>query len=242
MPADVLSARGLTDAKKLAGYKLVIAPALLFQDEALVKVLQAYVAAGGHLVLTARCGVKDQYNALLPQRQPGGLREIAGVEVEDYYALQEPVPLIADWFEGQSSLWAERLALIGEKDARVIARYRKSNGWLDDQIAISVNEYGKGRVYYVGAYLDETSQQALMAQVLETAKVTTHVTPPGIEICRRVRAEGGEVYIVINHNSAERIINMPWPSFEHLSGVPLGADFNLAAYSVAVLTADEKGK
>ena len=229
------------DIQALAGYKLVIAPALLFQDQAMVETLQAFVAEGGQLVLTARCGMKDPFNALLPQRQPGGLHEIAGVEVEDFYALEEPVPVLADTFEGRSSLWAERLALIGKQDAQVLARYGKSNGWLDGQAAISLNTYGKGLVYYVGAYLDERSQQMLLGQVLETARVTTHITPPGVEICKRIQPDGSEIYIVINHNSTECSIQMSWPSFEHLHDVSLAADFNLGAYSVAVLTPEEKG-
>ena len=237
VPVDVVSAKGLKDIEKLAGYKLVIAPALLFQDRAMVEALQAYVAGGGHLVLTARCGMKDQYNALLPQRQPGRLAEMAGAEVEDYYALQEPVPVTGDWFEGQSSLWAERLALTGEKNARIIARYGKSNGWLDGQIAISVNTYGSGLVYYVGAYLDEAAQQTFFTQLLEASKVPTLVSAPDVEIRTRVGSGGNETfYIVINHAPTERTIHMPWPSFEHLSRAPFAAEFNLAAYAVAVLS------
>ncbi len=242
VPVDVVGARGLVDARKLAGYKLVIAPALVFQDQAIVEVLKAYVEGGGHLVLTARCGLKDPYNALLPQRQPGGLREIAGVEVEDYYALLKPVPVTADGFQGESNLWAERLALIGEKNAQVIARYGKCNGWLDGQIAISVNEYGRGRVYYVGAYLDDASQQSLLDQILETARVDTLVTEAGVEIIARTQPAGDEIVIVINHNSTEASVQLPWTSFEHLGGVHLDANFNLPAYSVVVLTPDEKRK
>jgi beta-galactosidase len=235
VPIDVLPAR-LTDAKKLAGYKLVIAPALVIQDQFLVAALQEYVFKGGHLVLTVRCGMKDEYNALLPLRQPGGLAEMAGVEVEDYYVLQEPVPVLANWFEGKSSLWAERLALIGKQTARVIARYEKSNGWLDGRVAISVNSYGSGMVYYVGAYLDEAAQQILLSRLLKTAKVTTIATPPGIEMGVRTRPDGEKVYIVINHTANERSIQLPWPATEHLTGAVITTEFKLPAYAVAVVT------
>jgi beta-galactosidase len=240
VPVDVLSAKGLTDAKRLADYRLVIAPALLFQDQAMVETLQDYVAQGGHLVLTARSGMKDKYNALLPQRQPGGLAEMAGVEVEDYYALQEPVPVLANWFEGKSNLWAERLVLVGKKTARVIARYNKSNGWLDGQIAISVNMYGNGMVYYVGTYLDDPAQMELITRLLKTARITTITTPPGIEISARVRPDGEKVYIVINHTAAECPLRLPWPAFEHLGGTSLTGEFKLAAYAVAVVTPVKK--
>lgn len=241
VPVDVLSAKALTNVENLAGYRLVIAPALLIQNQATVEALREYVSQGGHLVLTARSGMKDGYNALLPRRQPGGLGEIAGVEVEDFYALQEPVPVTGTWFQGQSNLWAERLALTGKKEARVIARYRKSNGWLDDQIAVSVNGFGKGLVYYVGVCLDETAQQAFLARVLKIARVTTIVSPPGVAIFPRASSGTGELlYIVINHNSTECRISMPWHSLDHLSGKPVGGEFYLPAYGVMVLSPSQK--
>jgi beta-galactosidase len=236
VPVDVISARGLEGAENLKRYRLVIAPALLFQNQAMVETLAEYVTRGGHLVLTLRCGMKDEYNALLPLRQPGGLAEIAGIEVEEYYALQEPVPVKGNWFEGGSRLWAERLALIGEKRARTVARYGKSNGWLDDQIAISVNSFGKGLVYYVGAYLEEAAQQALLTRVLKTAAVTTIASSPGIEISHRLLSGGEKVYIVINHTATENTLHMPWPVFDHLTKVEFPKELKLAAYGVAVLS------
>jgi beta-galactosidase len=236
VPVDVISARYQQETGKLTRYRLVIAPALLFQTQAMVETLQEYVTQGGHLVLTVRCGMKDEYNALLPMRQPGGLAEIAGVEVEEYYALQEPVPVIGNWFEGQSNLWAERLSLVGKQNAHVIARYGKSNGWLDNQIAITVHSYGKGLVYYVGAYLEEAAQQALLNRVLKTAAVTTIATTPGIEICTRQPPGGDKIYIVINHTSTENTLHMPWPVYDHLTKVVFDVELKLAPYGVAVLT------
>lgn len=237
--ADVLPAKRLLQVDDLKGYRLLIAPTLLMQDESTVAALQDYVAEGGHLVLTLRSGMKDRFNALLPQRQPGALAELAGVEVEEYFALLDSVPVSGSQLSGESSIWAERLAPIA-KNVQSLARYGKSNGWLDDQMAISVNEYGKGRVYYVGAYLDDAAQQILLEHILKIANVTTYNTPPGIEIGRRVRPGGEEVYIVINHNSSPCVVHMPWTSFDHVRGTPLDADVELKEYSVAVLTPDKK--
>jgi len=237
VPVDVISAKGLTSVEQLEGYQFVIAPALSIQNQSMVDTMKEYVSRGGHLLLTARCGMKDEYNALLPKRQPGRLAEITSVEVEDFYALLEPVPVLGEWFKGESNLWAERLTLTGKKDVRVLARYGKSNGWLDDQIAISVNTFGKGLVYYAGAYLDETAQQIFLRQVLESAKVRTVVTAPGIEIQARSRPTRNEMlYIVINHTATEQTVTMPWTSFDHLRGGRLAEEFKLVAYAVVILT------
>jgi beta-galactosidase len=236
MPVDVVSASGLNGSGQLDGYRLVIAPALLIQSQAMVEALKNFVFKGGHLILTVRTGMKDTYNALLPMRQPGGLSEMAGVEVEEYYALQEPVPVKGNWFEGESHIWTERLSTVGKKGARIIARYGKSNGWLDDQIAISVNSYGKGLVYYVGAYLDEPAQGAFLTRCLKTAKVPAINSVLGIEVGTRTKPDGEIVYIIINHTGIEKIIQLPWTAHDHLTGQEYNAGFPLSAYGVAVVT------
>lgn len=75
----------------LDGYKLVVAPSLNVIDEALAAKLVAYVKQGGHLLFGPRSGMKDEFNSLNPQRQPGPLVDALGGRVEQYYALDAPV-------------------------------------------------------------------------------------------------------------------------------------------------------
>jgi beta-galactosidase len=162
---------------------------------------------------------------------------LAGVEVEEYYALLDPVPVLGNWFSGQATLWAERLRVRDEKHTSPAAKYGPSNGWLDDQLAITVRACGRGLVYYVGAYLDEAAQQALMDRILATASIKpTLSSPPGVEVCRRVRPDGAAVWIVINHTRAEQVVALPWPARDHLSGHEVQTELSLPAYGVAVLT------
>ncbi len=233
--ADVISAD-----VPLESYKLVIAPALLILDESRTARLRDFVEQGGHLVLTIRCGMKDDYNALLPSRQPGPLADLAGVEVEEYYALLEPVPVSGEWFTGDSHLWAERLKVREEASTQVIARYGTSNGWLDGQPAVTVHSHGNGQVYFVGAYLGEGSQQSLLDRITAAAGVQPVMeTPAGVEARKRVNPEGLEVFIVINHKRAEEFLRLPWPAREHLSGLSVKDELKLGPYGVAILTIDE---
>jgi len=54
-------------------YKLVVAPDLYLLPKERAEHLAAYAKNGGHLVLGPRSGMKDEFNALLPIRQPGYL-------------------------------------------------------------------------------------------------------------------------------------------------------------------------
>jgi beta-galactosidase len=229
---DIISAD-----ESLDGYKLVITPALLIQNDQRVGQFKNFVEAGGHLVLTVRSGMKDVYNALLPTRQPGLLTEMSGVEVEDYYALQTPVPVNGDGWTGTSRIWAERLRVLDLEKTEVLATYGDSNGWLDGQPAITRHPYGKGIVTYVGAYLDEVSQKRLLQQIAQQAAVQAVLrTPDGVEACRRVKKGIGEVIILINHNQSEQRVALPWSGYEHLHQQTLEYELTLEPYGVAVVT------
>src|SRR5208337_2132130 len=98
---DVVSAYAPLD-----GYKLVAAPSLNVLPKDLADHLLEYVRNGGHLVLGPRSGMKDEFNALLPQRQPGFLVDALGARVEQYYALEKDFPVSGAWGNGQASVWA----------------------------------------------------------------------------------------------------------------------------------------
>jgi beta-galactosidase len=231
---DVLSANA-----RLDGYKLVIAPTLLMLNESRATQLKDFVENGGHLVLTIRSGMKDDHNALLPMRQPGMLAEIAGVEVEEYYALQEDVPVVGEDFSGESRLWAERLKVRNEAGTKIIARYGESNGWLDGQVAVTSHPFGKGRVIYIGAYLDQASQQKLLDDIVRSAGIESLMEmPQGIEVCRRIDAKGSEVFIIMNHERTVKQVKLPWHAREHLQGRD-EKEFELEPYGVAVVTRDD---
>jgi beta-galactosidase len=228
---DVISADEVLD-----GYKLVIAPALNILTEKRLANLTDFVKKRGHLVLTIRTGLKDEYNALLPSRQPGALVALSGVEVEDYYALDELVPVEGKWLNGFSMQWAERLRLVDQHDALPISRFGKSNGWLDGQVAMAVRPFGNGMVYTVGVYLDEKAQQTFMDHVLQMAGIQGIKSDKDVEVSTRLTPQGKHIYIVINHGQSERSFVLPWPALEHLTGQTIQSQLKLLPYDVAVLT------
>jgi beta-galactosidase len=235
IPVDIISADAPLD-----GYRLVIAPGLVILTPERIQRLSEFVQRGGNLVLTIRTGMKDEFNSLLPQRQPGALSALTNVEVEEYYPLDVPVPVIGKSINGTSNLWAERLRILDPKQAtQVMARYGKQNGWLDDQIAVTVNPQKNAAnfVYYVGAYLDDKSQLALTDIILTASDIRSPFqTPPGVEVCQRTKPDGTRVYIVINHRNEAQTVALPWKAREHLSDTDCSGELTLSAYGVAVLT------
>ncbi len=219
----------------LNGYKLVVAPGLNVLSSELAAHLKAYVEQGGHLVLGPRSGMKDEYNSLNPQRQPGPLVPALGGRVEQYYALDGAVPVDGAIGTGTATIWAEQLSTQAS-DARVLMRYGKSNGWLDGQPAMITRPMGKGSITYLGAMLDANLMQAATTWMLDGAQLQPEFValPEDVEVCRRVRS-GRTIYILLNHGAQPASITLPAPMRDLLDDHPPQTTITLASQGVVVL-------
>jgi beta-galactosidase len=218
----------------LSSYKLVVAPGLNVLSDAAAKSLAEYVRSGGHLVLGQRSGMKDDDNGLQPERQPGPLGELLGGRVEQYYALIDPVPVEGQWGTGESPFWAELLS-IKDKDTEVLLRYGKSNGWLDGQPAAITRKVGKGRITYIGAWLDPKTMENAVKWMAKTSAVATPLPniPTGVEVTVRQGARG-TVYILVNLSRQPQAIKLPNAMSDVLEGGSKSS-VQLPVYGVAVL-------
>ncbi len=220
----------------LEHYKLVVAPGLNVLSDAAAANLIAYVRHGGHLVLGQRSAMKDDDNGLQPQRQPGPLGELLGGRVEQYYALTEPIPVQGKFGAGQGRLWAELLSA-KDSDTEVLETYGKSNGWLDGQPAAITRKVGKGRITYIGAWLDDAGMAAAAQWMTQTSEVKPAMgpAPAGVEVYPRY-GERATVFILVNFSKAEQSVSLPEEMTDVLAG-GTKRSITLPVFGVAVLRA-----
>ncbi|HUV68886.1 MAG TPA: beta-galactosidase [Terracidiphilus sp.] len=204
LTVDVVNADAALD-----GYKLVLAPDLNVITNEVAQRLRAYVEQGGHLLLGPRSGMKDEHNSLNPQRQPGPLVDALGGRVEQFYALDAPVPLSGTLGAGTAALWGEQLSTRDDGD-EVLLRYGKSNGWLDGQAAVISRRLGKGRITYLGAVLDPDLMRRVVQWATDGAQLKAEFgpTPESVEVCRRV-GKDRTVFILINHGGRPTNVTLP---------------------------------
>ncbi|MFC4846221.1 beta-galactosidase [Hephaestia sp. GCM10023244] len=221
-----------------SAYPLVVAPHINVITAAQAKHLEAYVRGGGHLVLGARSGMKDDANALWPERQPGPLAALLGARVAQYYALDEDVG-ITGTINGKASLWAEAIEP-SARDVRTLATYRDAGGWLDGKPAIVTRKVGRGSITYVGALLDPETMASLATSLLADAKITPIIAGahPDFEIAER--AGGGKrVLIAINHGDVAHPLALP------AGARPVSGDWangSVAAHGVALFELAAKAR
>jgi beta-galactosidase len=220
----------------LSDYKLVVAPGLNVLSDAAAKNLMAYVKQGGHLVLGQRSAMKDDDNALQTERQPGPLVDLLGGRVEQYYALMDPVPLRGQWGTGEGKLWAELLSTKAS-DVEVLERYGKSNGWLDGQPAAITRKVGKGRITYIGAWMDDAGMVAAAKWMTSVSgvKPVLPAVPDGVDVYPRY-GNGKAVYILVNFAKRDETVSLPTAMQDVLSG-GIKQSVTLPRFGVAVFSA-----
>ncbi len=225
---DIVEAAGPLDA-----YKLVVAPDLNIITDEMAQHLADYVRGGGHLTLGPRSGLKDAFNRLHLTRQPGPLADLLGGQVEQFYALDDPVRVDS----GTAEIWAEDLETTAP-DTRVLLRYGKANGWLDGHPAAIERTVGKGSIAYVGALIDDTLMKTLIDGALADAGVRrAFAVPDDVELMTR-EGEGRRIVILINHGRENRRVALPHAMKDVLKGGTVSA-VDLAAEGVAVLEEGE---
>src|SRR5262249_49771617 len=73
----------------LSGYRLVVVPSLYLTTPEATANLTGYVRAGGTLVVSYFSGIVDANDSFHPGGFPGGLRDVLGLEVEEFLPLRE---------------------------------------------------------------------------------------------------------------------------------------------------------
>jgi beta-galactosidase len=182
--------------------------------------------------------MKDEDNTLFTERQPGPFVDILGARVEQFYALDKPVPLSGDWANPAvtdgDTIWAEMLGSL-HPGTDVLMRYGKSNGWLDDQPAAVTRKVGKGRITYIAAYPDSATMKAAVAWMLSTSGLAAVLPniPEGVDVAIR-SGEGKRVLILTNYNQQPATIPLPSAMQDILAGGTTSS-VTLPQYGVAVL-------
>ncbi len=151
-------------------------------------------------------------------------------------ALVDSVPVEGLWGAGESPLWAELLSA-KQPDVEVLMRYGKSNGWLDGQPAAITRKVGKGRITYIGAWLDAKTMKQAVEWMVEVSGVKAALgpVPEGVEVLPRYGAKGA-VYVLVNFAHDPQTVKLPAAMQDVLNGGTLQS-VRLPHYGVAVVAA-----
>jgi beta-galactosidase len=114
-------------------------------------------------------------------------------------------------------------------------RYGKSNGWLDGQPAAITRKVGKGRITYIGAWMDEKTMLTAAQWMTETSGVTAAFgpVPEGVDVYPR-EGNGKKIFILVNFAKTPQTISLPSTMHSILDDKDLRT-LSLNRYDVAIL-------
>ncbi|WP_141504640.1 beta-galactosidase [Paenibacillus luteus] len=221
------------NSNKLNSYKLIVAPYLFLMNHEMVYRLEGFVSAGGTLVLTNRSGIKDMNNNVSPTLAPGLLANIAGLTVEEWDAIGQDgqhqvmsrngrIYKITDWAD-----------IIAPTSASPIAWY--NNDYFAGRAAVTVNNLGKGKVYYIGANFELDYLIELFGQIVDDLKITRIPNLPN-GVHASIRRKATKFYLfLINFTDERKTIVLEHACYSLFDGpIPMGP-LNLPPFGVEIL-------
>ncbi len=173
----------------LAGYDLLLAPSLYLLTDAGAKAITEQVRAGASLVVSYFSGIVDEHDQVRLGGYPGGLRDVLGVRVEEFFPLAKGGQVALSG-GGSGRAWTELLSTTG---AEVLQRC--VDGPLPGTPAVTRNLHGSGTAWYLATTLDnDTLSQVLLAAAEGAGVGPAAQAPAGVEVVRR-----GDLLFVLNH-------------------------------------------
>ena len=215
-------------------YKLVLMPAFNLMTEEIGRKCEDYVKNGGALLVTFRSGTKSWNNKMTTETLPGYFREMAGIALEEFDSVNfgREVLVKGNFGDGTASMWCD---VVKSEGAKPIAIY--DSHYYKGTPAITVNEYGKGKVFYIGCDLDETAMAKLIEHITEMLGIepTIETKIEGLEAVRKRKGEM-DYLLLLNHNAFPVKAAVEGVYTEAITGAKVKSDIELPGYGVCILT------
>lgn len=230
LPVDFIA-----PGEDLSKYRLLVVPSLyLFRDE-WAEWLREWVRAGGVLVVTYFSAVVNEKEHIHLGGYGSPISDLLGLWVEEWQPLHddERVP-----FRFEESSRREEAVYFTEKihleGARSMAHY--TEGPFAGSPALTVNDFGKGKVFYQGARFSAGLQHEWLGKLADEIGIHAPLkVPVGVELTVRTKGDR-EFLFFLNHQQKTVAFSLgSLRGRELLTGQDVAESLSLPPFGVAVI-------
>ena len=218
----------------LSSYDLVIAPMLYMTPEKVIESLKNYVKGGGTLLSTYALGMVNENDLCYLGGFPGGaLREVFGIWSEEIDTLypNERNSVLLDGEEYEICDYAERIHLEGAKE---LGKY--VSDFYAGESAVTVNEYGKGKAYYIAARDTGALKDKIIDDILAELDITGHIKSAPEGVTAHSREDDESLYLFVeNYNEKEVSAELYSEGIDMETGEKTEKTFSLSPYGVRII-------
>lgn len=237
IPVDIIDSE-----KDLSKYKVVVAPMLYMVRSGVGEAMEQFVKNGGTLVATYWTGIVDENDLTFLTGFPGPLRKTLGIWSEEIDALYDEERRTIEMI-GNNDLGIvgefkarELCDLIHLEGAKALAVYK--DDFFAGRPALTVNEFGKGKAYYIASRNEHAFHQNFyrkLADQLALKRALNSVLPKGVSA--QVRTDGEKEFIfVMNFSDQKKQVQLNEEFIDLLTEKKVSGRLELSGYDVKVLT------
>ena len=189
----------------LSKYDLIVVPYLAIASSNFCNRLANAAKRGSIVVLTCISGVRDDQLHKTDALVLSDLQQLAGIEIEGQEALfgRKHNMLTYGQQTGYCQYWFDQVYL---KSASMLASF--SGDYFKGLPAITCNEYGKGKIYYVATVPEQSIVDKLMVEAIYSSSIKplAQCNHPLVEISELEDSEGKRYIYVINFSTEEQTV------------------------------------
>ena len=229
----------IDEEQSLEPYKIVAAPMMYLVKPGVAEKLEKFVSGGGVLLMTYWSGIVDENDLCFLGGFPGPLKKLAGIwseEIDSLYPDEHNSICMGEGNELEIEGEYEcgfLLDLIHPETARVQAVY--GSDFYKGMPALTVNDFGKGKAWYLTARPEERFLQALYARLVRQAglKPILDSVPAGVQVTSRVK-EGQLYRFIMNFGDNAAQVKVP-ASQDAISGEQVLGEIELSPKQIRIL-------
>jgi len=223
------------ETSDLSRYKVLIAPMAYMMREGFGDKLKTFVANGGTLITTYVSGYVNHELLTYMDADPSPISEVTGMHVDECDALDERTYAHFIW-NGKKYRAKEIAELATPTTAQPLAVY--ADRFYATQPCFTVNEYGKGRCYYIAVRTDADFLNDSLRYMLAEAGVAPLLPklPEGVWATERWQEDGERFLFVQNGTHDKKTVTLPKAMKDAVTGKIIYEQLELGELSVAVLT------
>jgi beta-galactosidase len=223
--------------EQLQKYPVLFYPHAVILTKERAALLEAYVAAGGVLVLGCRTGYKDLTGKCPMHKLPGLLQKLSGADVIDFtFVAPDDGMITVDWegTELEAAIFNDILEPLA--DAKTVGVYTKS--YYAGKPALIRNDWGKGTAYYFGGVFTRNAARVFLEKLgLAEPYAGIIETPEDCELVTRT-GQNAVYYFILNYSKKPAVLTLAKELRDMYTGKPLRGRVALPPYGTAVYKGD----
>lgn len=225
----------ITKNNAFEGYKLLIMPMVYLHSEDLLEKIQTFVKSGGTVVYTYLSGMANETDLVYEGGTLAGLQDLLGViinETDVYYPSQTNQLLLGD-----ATYQVHDYATVFERtSAEAIAYY--GSDFYQGEAAVSVNYYGDGQAYFIGARTGDDFLATFYTDLLEQLNISSNsLTKSSQDVLVQTREaiDGTVYYFAMNFSNQLQSVDLSPNLVDVSTGQEVETSLDLQAFEVKVL-------